>query len=157
VENPAGWLTTLTSRLAHDRLRAQRRRRRRDVCVGLRLPDRVPAARTVEETAELAGSLTLGFPVMPDSLGPSERVAFLLGEVFGEPHSVIAHVLAKSEPACWHLVSSARRKLHSTHPDDRAQRPTPPSAELPIQLMDPVLADDEDEERTLTSWIRTSS
>jgi DNA-directed RNA polymerase specialized sigma24 family protein len=38
VDNPAGWLTTVTSRLALDRLRAQRRRR--EVYVGPRLPAR---------------------------------------------------------------------------------------------------------------------
>ena len=69
VDNPAGWLTTVTSRLALDRLRAQRRRR--EVYVGPWLPDPVPTARSAEETAELGESLTLGFLVLLDSLGPS--------------------------------------------------------------------------------------
>jgi RNA polymerase sigma-70 factor (ECF subfamily) len=142
VENPGGWLTTVTSRLALDRLRAQRRRR--EVYVGPWLPDPVPTARTVEEAAELAESLTLGFLVMLDSLSPSERVAFLLGDVFGEPYFVIAQALGKSEPACRQLVSRARRKLHSARPDGRAQDPSSASAELLIQLMDSVLADDEE-------------
>jgi RNA polymerase sigma-70 factor, ECF subfamily len=43
IDNPAGWLTTVTSRLALDRLRAQRRRR--EVYVGPWLPDPVPTAR----------------------------------------------------------------------------------------------------------------
>jgi RNA polymerase sigma-70 factor (ECF subfamily) len=142
VNNPAGWLTTVTSRLALDRLRAQRRRR--EVYVGPWLPDPVPTARTVEETAELAESLTLGFLVLLDSLGPFERVAFLLGDVFGEPYSVIAHVLGKSEPACRQLVSRARRKLQSARPEGRPHGPSPASAELLIELMDSVLADDEE-------------
>jgi RNA polymerase sigma-70 factor (ECF subfamily) len=146
VENPGGWLTTVTTRLALDRLRAQRRRR--EVYVGPWLPDPVPTARTVEETAELAGSLAVGFLVLLDSLGPFERVAFLLGDVFGEPYSVIAQVLGKNEPACRQLVSRARRKLHSARTDSRAQGLSPASAELLIQLMDSVLADDE--ERTLS-------
>lgn len=58
VDNPAGWLTTATSRLALDRLRTQRRRR--EVYVGPWLPDAVPTARSVEDTADLAESLTLG-------------------------------------------------------------------------------------------------
>jgi RNA polymerase sigma-70 factor, ECF subfamily len=142
VGNPAGWLTTVTSRLALDRLRAQRRRR--EVYVGPWLPDPVPTARTVEETAELAESLTLGFLVMLDSLGPFERVAFLLGDVFGEPYAVIAEVLGKSEPACRQLVSRARRKLHSARPEGPAHDPSPASAELLIELMDSVLAGDEE-------------
>jgi RNA polymerase sigma-70 factor (ECF subfamily) len=142
VDNPAGWLTTVTSRLALDRLRAQRRRR--EVYVGPWLPDPVPTARSVEETAELAESLTLGFLVLLDELGPFERVAFLLGDVFGEPYSVIAEVLGRSEAACRQLVSRARRKVHSAHPDDESPGPSPASAELLIQLMDSVLAGDEE-------------
>jgi RNA polymerase sigma-70 factor, ECF subfamily len=142
VDNPAGWLTTVTSRLALDRLRAQRRRR--EVYVGPWLPDPVPTVRSVEETAELAESLTLGFLVLLDSLGPSERVAFLLGDVFGEPYSVIAEVLGRSEPACRQLVSRARRKVHSSQPDDEAPGRRPASAELLVQLMDSVLAGDEE-------------
>jgi RNA polymerase sigma-70 factor (ECF subfamily) len=142
VDNPAGWLTTVTSRLALDRLRAQRRRR--EVYVGPWLPDPVPTARTAEETAELAESLTLGFLVMLDSLGPFERVAFLLSDVFGEPYTVVAEVLGKSEPACRQLVSRARRKVHSSRPEGRIRGPSPASAELLIQLMDSVLNDDEE-------------
>ena len=114
IDNPAGWLTTVTSRLALDRLRAQSRRR--EVYVGPWLPDPVPTARSVEETAELAESLTLGFLVLLESLGPLERVAFLLGDVFGEPYSIIAEVLGKNEPACRQLVS---------RPDGRCNRPGP--------------------------------
>ncbi len=142
VDNPAGWLTTVTSRLALDRLRAQRRRR--EVYVGPWLPDPVPTARGVEETAELAESLTLGFLVLLDSLGPFERVAFLLGDVFGEPYSVIAETLGKSEPACRQLVSRARRKVRSAQPDSGARGPVPASAELLAALMNSVLAGDEE-------------
>ncbi len=142
VDNPAGWLTTVTSRLALDRLRAQRRRR--EVYVGPWLPDPVPTARSVEETAELSESLTLGFLVLLDSLGPFERVAFLLGDVFGEPYPVIATVLGKSEAACRQLVSRARRKVRSAHPDSGAGGPAPASAELLVALMDSVLAGDEE-------------
>jgi RNA polymerase sigma-70 factor (ECF subfamily) len=79
-----------------------------------------------------------------DSLGPSERVAFLLGDVFGEPYSVIADALGKSEPACRQLVSRARRKLRSAHPESRAHGSSPAFSELLMQLIDSVLDDDED-------------
>jgi RNA polymerase sigma-70 factor, ECF subfamily len=142
VDNPAGWLTTVTSRLALDRLRAQRRRR--EVYVGPWLPDPVPTARNAEETAELAESLTLGFLVLLDSLGPYERVAFLLGDVFGEPYPVIAEILGKTEPACRQLVSRARRKLHSARPGAGTPPPAPAPAEMLEQLMYSVLAGDEE-------------
>ena len=145
VDNPAGWLTTVSSRLAIDHLRAQRRRR--EVYVGPWLPDPVRTARDPEEAAELADSLTLGFLVLLDSLGPYERVALLLGDVFGEPYPAIAKILGKSEPACRQLVSRARRKLHSARPGAGAP-PSPASADLLGQLMYSVLAGDE--ERTLS-------
>jgi RNA polymerase sigma-70 factor (ECF subfamily) len=141
VDNPAGWLTTVTSRLALDRLRAQRRRR--EVYVGPWLPDPVPTTRDVEEMADLAESLTLGFLVVLDALGPAERVAFLLGDVFGEPYPVIADILGKSEPACRQLVSRARRKVRSARPHDGVAAPAPASAGLLFELMESVLADDE--------------
>jgi RNA polymerase sigma-70 factor, ECF subfamily len=141
VDNPAGWLTTVTSRLALDRLRAQRRRR--EEYLGPWLPDPVPTARGVEESAELAESLTLGFLVLLDSLGPFERVAFLLGDVFGEPYPVIAETLGKSEPACRQLVSRARRKVRSAKPDSGSPGATPASAELLAALMESVLTGDE--------------
>ncbi|HLI00855.1 MAG TPA: sigma-70 family RNA polymerase sigma factor [Acidimicrobiales bacterium] len=140
LHNPAGWLTTVTSRLALDRLRAQQRRR--EVYVGPWLPDPVPTERTVEETVELAESLTLGFLVLLDSLGPDERVALLLGDVFGEPYSLIAETLGKSEAACRQVVSRARRKLRSARP--AGSSPTPATAELLFELMESVLADDEE-------------
>lgn len=142
LDNPAGWLTTVTSRLALDRLRAQRRRR--EVYVGPWLPDPAPTARSVEETAELAESLTLGFLVLLDTLGPLERVAFLLGDVFGEPYPVIAETLGKSEAACRQLVSRARRKMRSEHADAAAPLRSPASAGLLMELMGSVLAGDEE-------------
>jgi RNA polymerase sigma-70 factor (ECF subfamily) len=142
VDNPAGWLTTVTSRLALDSLRAQRRRR--EVYVGPWLPDPVPTARSAEDTAELAESLTLGFLVLLDSLVPTERVAFLLFEVFGEPYRVIAEVVGKSEAACRQLVSRARRKMHSARPNDDSVGPVPASAELLVELMYSVLTGDEE-------------
>ncbi|HZD65003.1 MAG TPA: RNA polymerase sigma factor SigJ [Acidimicrobiales bacterium] len=142
IANPAGWLTTVTSRLALDRLRAQRRRR--EAYVGPWLPDPVATEASPEETAELAESLTVAFLVMMDRLGPAERVAFLLGDVFGEPYPVIADVLDKTEDACRQLVSRARRKVRrDQHPAPSAQS-APASVELLGELMAAVLAGDED-------------
>ena len=107
------------------------------------LPISVLTAQNAEETAELAESLTLGFLVLLDSLGPYERVAFLLGDVFGEPYPAIAKILGKSESACRQLVSRARRKLHSARPGAGTPPPAPAPGELLEQLMYSVLAGDE--------------
>ncbi len=142
VRNPAGWLTTATSRLALDRLRAQRRRR--EVYVGPWLPDPVATVGNAEEAAELAESMTVGFLVLLDSLGPSERVAFLLGDMFGEPYPVVAEVLGKSEEACRQLVSRARRKMRSAREGGKVHPPSADAADLLGQLMESVLSGDEE-------------
>jgi RNA polymerase sigma-70 factor (ECF subfamily) len=140
IANPAGWLTTVTSRLAVDRLRGQRRRR--EVYVGPWLPDPVSTAGSPEQTAELAESLQVGFLMVLDRLGPAERVAFLLADVFGEPYPVIADALGKSEEACRQLVSRARRKVRAERPEIGGVRTAP--VELLGDLVAAVLADDEE-------------
>jgi len=139
IANPAGWLTTVTSRMALDHLRAQRRRR--ESYVGPWLPEPVATDLSPEEQTELAESLTVGFLVLLDRLGPAERVAFLLGDVFGEPYEVIAGVLDKRPEACRQLVSRARRKIRGAGGDPAVGRPAP--AKLLTDLVGAVLVGDE--------------
>ena len=141
IDNPQGWLTTVTSRLALDRLRAIRRRR--EVYVGPWLPDPVSTRRTPMETAELAESLTLGFLVLLDRLGPVERAVFLLADVFGEPFAVISEAVGKSEAACRQIAMRARRKVRTAAGDGDGVR-GPASAELLTELMVAVLSGDEE-------------
>ena len=89
----------------------------------------------------LAGSRAVGFLVLLDRLGPSERVAFLLGEVFGEPYAVIGASLGKTEAACRQLASRARRKVRAAV-DRTAGRRRPASAERLRELLGAVLAGD---------------
>ena len=126
IDNPAAWLTTVTSRLALDRLRSLSRRR--EDYVGPWLPEPISSVGDPATTAEMADSLTLGFLVLLDQLSPVERVVFLLAEVFGEPYAAIAGVVGRSEKACRQVASRARRRLR---PDDAvavAERP----AERPL-------------------------
>jgi RNA polymerase sigma-70 factor (ECF subfamily) len=109
VENPAAWLTTVTSRLGLDRLRAQQRRK--EDYVGPWLPEPMAGGPGPEERAELAESLTLGFLTVLDRLGPVERAVFLLADVFGEPFPVVARAVGKSEEACRQIASRARRRV----------------------------------------------
>jgi DNA-directed RNA polymerase specialized sigma24 family protein len=72
VDDPAVWLTTVTSRLALDRLRAQRRRR--EVYVGPWLPDPVPTARDVGETAGLISDAGPAWRAARHPVADAERV-----------------------------------------------------------------------------------
>lgn len=132
IERPAAWLTTVTSRLAIDRLRAISSRR--EEYVGPWLPDPVstgadrtrvpvPTAPAIEDPAEqvaLSESLTLGFLVVLDRLAPLERAVFLLADVFGEPYANIAEAVGRSEVACRQIASRARRRVREERADRAA-------------------------------------
>ena len=128
IERPAAWLTTVTSRLAIDRLRAQRRRR--EDYVGPWLPDPIATALDVddegrsprgpEDAVELAESLELGFLVVLDTLGPVERAVFLLADVFAVPFAEIAVAVDRTPEACRQIASRARRKVREARAERRA-------------------------------------
>lgn len=129
IERPAAWLTTVTSRLAIDRLRAQRRRR--EEYVGPWLPDPVSTSYAIDEelpgrplgperALELSESLELGFLVVLDTLGPVERVVFVLADVFAVPFGEIAAAVDRTPEACRQIASRARRKVREERADRRA-------------------------------------
>lgn len=138
VERPEAWLTTVTTRLALDRLKAQRRRR--EDYVGPWLPEPVVLAPGPEETAELAETLTFGFLAVLDRLGPVERAVFLLVDVFGVPYPDVATTVDKTEVACRQIASRARRRVREGHP----RAPSGPERRLVDELIAAVLAGDVD-------------
>jgi RNA polymerase sigma-70 factor, ECF subfamily len=109
VERPEAWLTTVTTRLALDHLRAARRRR--ESYVGPWLPEPVVTDLGPAETAELADSLRLGFLAVLDELKPVERAVFLLADVFDVPFAEIASTVGKTEAACRQIAHRARRRV----------------------------------------------
>ena len=122
VDRPAAYLTTVTTRLAIDRLRAAQRRRESYVGEWIAEPvlDDPRSAPAPDESALVAESVTLGFLRMLDSLGPTERAVFLLHEVFDLPHAEIARIVNRSEVACRKVASRARRSLEA-HRSGRRQ------------------------------------
>jgi len=109
IERPDAWLTTVTTRLALDRLKAGARRR--EDYVGPWLPEPLVVERGPEEAAELSDSLTLGFLTMLDRLNPIERAVLLLADVFAVPFADVATTVDRSEVACRQIASRARRRL----------------------------------------------
>jgi RNA polymerase sigma-70 factor (ECF subfamily) len=111
INDLRGWLTTVVGRICLDMLRA--RGNRRETYTGMWLPEPlVDSSETDPESqAILADSVGLALMVVLDTLGPAERLAFVLHDVFGVPFEEIAEVIDRSPEAARQLASRARRRV----------------------------------------------
>ncbi|MFI6316837.1 sigma-70 family RNA polymerase sigma factor [Nonomuraea sp. NPDC050556] len=119
IANLAGWLTTVVGRLSLDVLRSRQARPE----TGYSFADLVvvPADEpTPEDQVALADSVGFAMLVVLDSLSPSERLAFVLHDMFAVPFHDIGQILGKSADATKMIASRARRKVRST---DRSAGP----------------------------------
>ncbi|MBO4239346.1 sigma-70 family RNA polymerase sigma factor [Pseudonocardia alni] len=122
IDNLGGWLTTVTSRLCLDRLRAQKARPESPLDADdlLRASSDDPAS-----DAALADSVGRALVVVLESLSPAERVALVLHDVFAIPFKEIAPVLERSTEATKKLAARARHRAKlrtETAPPDLAGR-----------------------------------
>jgi RNA polymerase sigma factor (sigma-70 family) len=118
VENLRGWLTTIVTRVCLNVLRA--RAARPEQLAGVHVPDpfvSLPGdAPDPERAALLADSVGLALFVVLDTLTPTERVAFILHDVFDVPFAVIGDIVGRSEAAARQLASRARRQVRQAGP-----------------------------------------
>jgi RNA polymerase sigma-70 factor (ECF subfamily) len=115
IHNLSGWLTTVLSRVCLDLLRA--RAARREDLVGQHHPDQHPdVARTgqPEHEALLVDDVGRALLVVLDTLGPAERIAFVLHDMFAVPFEEIALVLDRLPATVKKLASRARAKVRGT-------------------------------------------
>src|SRR4051794_27024579 len=89
VDNLAAWLTTVVSRACLDVLRSRKARREDPLEV---VPEPAADAAPAAEV-ELADSVGRALLVVLDALGPAERIAFVLHDLFAVPFERIAPVL----------------------------------------------------------------
>ncbi len=124
VENPAGFLTRIVTRLCLDRLKAARHLR--ETYVGPWLPEPVPETEplTPEGASLLASDLSLALLLALERLSPLERAAFLLHDVFELDYGEIARTLERSEAACRQLAARARGNIRR----DETRFPVAPEA-----------------------------
>jgi RNA polymerase sigma factor (sigma-70 family) len=112
VENLGGWLTTIVARVCLNMLSS--RKSRREDLVGAPLSMLVTArdeATDPERQALLADSVGLALLVVLDTLTPSERLAFVLHDMFDLPFDEIAPIIERSPAAARQLASRARRRV----------------------------------------------
>ncbi|MEV0529995.1 sigma-70 family RNA polymerase sigma factor [Streptomyces sp. NPDC050439] len=126
IDNLAGWLTTVVGRISLDVLRS--RQARQEASYEDQLPELVMALDddiAPEDNAVLADSVGLALLVVLESLGPAERLAFVLHDLFAVPFEEIGTILGKSTAASKMLASRARKKVQATRQaggDEREQR-----------------------------------
>ncbi|WP_049562104.1 sigma-70 family RNA polymerase sigma factor [Nonomuraea sp. SBT364] len=115
IGNLAGWLTTVVGRISLDVLRS--RQTRPESTYGVGLPELVITAddsAEPEETVALADSVGLALLVVLDALGPSERLTFVLHDLFAVPFAEIGQILGKSADATKMIASRARKKVRAS-------------------------------------------
>jgi RNA polymerase sigma-70 factor (ECF subfamily) len=117
IANLTGWLTTVVSRLCLDALRA-RAARREDL-----VADPAPAAADDDPEAEAVRADEVGraLLVVLDRLGPAERVAFVLHDMFAVPFDEIAPIVSRTPVAAKKLASRARARVRGTPSVDGAE------------------------------------
>jgi RNA polymerase sigma factor (sigma-70 family) len=115
VENLAGWLTTVISRICLNVLRARRQQREEP----LDAQDRADGADP-EEEALLADSVGLALLVVLDTLSPAERLAFVLHDLFAVPFDELGPMMERSPAAARQLASRARRRVKGADPQQHA-------------------------------------
>lgn len=123
VENLGGWLTTVVARICLDMLRS-RKARREDPVDGDLCESRLSSAEAApdpEQEMLLADSVGPALLVVLDTLGPAERLAFVLHDIFGVSFEEIAPIVGRSTTAARQLASRARQRVHGAatppHPD----------------------------------------
>ncbi|MFF5937977.1 sigma-70 family RNA polymerase sigma factor [Streptomyces sp. NPDC012508] len=124
IGNLAGWLTTVVGRISLDLLRSRRAHPEtayeQEFAHLVVTPHDDPAP---DELVALADSVGLALLVVLDSLTPSERLAFVLHDMFAVPFQEIGQILGKSADATKMVASRARRKVQA------ADRTTAPGRE----------------------------
>ena len=115
IENLGGWLTTVVARISVDMLRA--RRSKREEPIEPAIPDFIVSREESPEHEVLtADSVGLALLVVLDSLTPSERLAFVLHDMFAMPFEEIASLIGRTPAAARQLASRARRRVQGATP-----------------------------------------
>lgn len=107
VGSAAGFLTTVVTRLALDRLRSARAVRER--YYGLWLPE--PEVTDWVEEPDATDSAPMAMLLLLERLAPDQRAVFVLREAMDLDYAEIATILGKSLEACRQIMRRARTRL----------------------------------------------
>jgi RNA polymerase sigma-70 factor, ECF subfamily len=118
VRDPRAYLVRVVTRQALNRLRALSRSR--EEYVGEWLPE--PVLTGPDVAFELAESVSIAMLTVLETLGPTERAAFVLREVFEMPYEEIAEIIGKTEAAVRQITRRAREHVAARRPRARVSR-----------------------------------
>jgi RNA polymerase sigma-70 factor (ECF subfamily) len=116
VRAPEGWLVSVTTRLAIDRLRRATTERQAYVGNWLPAPIATADAPPADRASEVASDLSVAFLLLLDRLAPEERAAFLLREVFDRGYDEIAGVVGRTSVTARQMVHRARARIRAEGP-----------------------------------------
>jgi RNA polymerase sigma factor (sigma-70 family) len=120
VDNMKAWLTTVVARVCLNVLRSRNAHQLEPL--EAYVPDPIVSAADApgpEEEVLLADSVGLALQIVIDTLGPAERLAFVLHDMFHLSFDEIATMVGRSPEATRQLASRARRRVKG------AEVPTP--------------------------------
>lgn len=120
IDNLPGWLTTTVGRVCLDRLRSSTNRHEQPVDVAETEPaTAAPGGRDPEQEALLSESVGQALHVVLQTLAPTERLVFVLHDMFAVSFDEIAPVVDRSPAAVRQIASRARRRVQgrSTAPE----------------------------------------
>ena len=124
IDNLPAWLTTVVGRVCIDMLRT--RKAKPEASYEDQLPELMVTEDQnglPEDNVLLADSVGLALLVVLDTLRPTERLAFVLHDIFEVQFEEIGRIIGKSADASKMLASRARRKVQGVqHPTDERQR-----------------------------------
>ena len=116
IQSAVAFLITITTRLCLDRIQERKRERAGEV-------ERSPSALSVDEHVpspetqrELSEEVSVAILAVLERLGPEERTAFLLREVFDYDYSELTQILGKAEAACRQMIRRARARVRESSP-----------------------------------------
>ena len=114
VLDPRAYLVSIVTRQALNRLRTVSRRR--EDYVGEWLPEPLLTSPDIADDVELAESVSIAMLTVLETLGPAERVVFVLREVFDTPYEEIAAAIGKSPDAVRQIARRARSHVADRRP-----------------------------------------
>jgi RNA polymerase sigma-70 factor (ECF subfamily) len=118
IDSLEGWLATVVARICLNMLRSRGTRGEQPLD-GFRpepIIDDPAAGIDPEHEALLADSVGIALQVVLDTLSPSERLAFVLHDMFAVPFDEIAAMVDRSPQATRQLASRARRQVRAPPP-----------------------------------------